>query len=143
MSARTRRAGFARRRSGYPERMERFDVTTTLSADKRLAVLAIAGVLDLGTAERFWPKLERLLSRRPGEAVYLEDPLDAVVLDATSLEFLDSSGLRVLLRGARLAAAGGTAFRLVAPHPAVRRVLELAGAFRPLDVRPSLPEALA
>ncbi|HET9168861.1 MAG TPA: STAS domain-containing protein [Actinospica sp.] len=123
--------------------MERFEVTTTLCADRRLAILAIAGDLDLGSAERFWPKLERLLTARAGEAVYLEDPLDAVVLDATSLEFLDSSGLRVLLRGARLAEAGGTAFRLVASHPAVRRVLELAGAFRPLDVRPSLQEALA
>jgi len=123
--------------------MERFDVTTTLSADRRFAVLALAGDLDLGAAELFWPDLERLLNTRAGDAVYVGDPLDAVVLDATSLEFLDSSGLRVLLRGARLAEGEGTAFRLVAPHPTVRRVLELAGAFRALDVRPSLPEALA
>lgn len=123
--------------------MHRLDVTTTLCADRHLAVLAIAGVLDLGTADAFWPDLERLLNTHAGDAVYLEDPLDAVVLDATSLEFLDSSGLRVLLRGARLARGDGTDFRLVAPHPAVRRVLELAGAFRALDVRPSLREALA
>jgi anti-sigma B factor antagonist len=123
--------------------MERFDVTTTLAADGRCAVLAVAGDLDLGTAERFWPDLERLLNARAGDVAYGGDRLDAVVLDATSLEFLDSSGLRVLLRGARLAEGAGTAFRLVAPRPAVRRVLELAGALAALDVRPSLPEALA
>ena len=123
--------------------MKRFDVTTAYSADRRLAVLAIAGDLDLGTAELFRPDRERLLNACAGDAVYVEDPLDAVVLDATSLEFLDSSGLRVLLRGARLAVGEGTALRLVAAHSAVRRVLELSGAFRALDVRPSLPEALA
>jgi anti-anti-sigma factor len=100
--------------------MERFDVTT-----------------------RFWSDPECLLNARAGDAVYVEDPLDAVVLDATSPEFLHSSGLRVLLRGARLVVGEGTALRLVVAHPAVRRVLELSSAFRALDVRPSLPEALA
>jgi len=117
--------------------MHRFDVTTTLSADGRLAVLAISGELDLGTAEQFWPSLERLFTQAAVHA------LDAVVLDAGALEFLDSSGLRVLLRGAKLAEGEGTAFRTVAPHPVVRRVLELAGAARALDLRPSLPEAFA
>jgi anti-sigma B factor antagonist len=122
--------------------MQRFDVSTSLLADRHAAVLAIAGDLDLGTAERFWPDLERLLVRG-ADAAHARDPLDTVVLDATSLEFLDSSGLRVLLRGARLAAGEGTAFRLVAPRPAVRRILELSGAQRALDVRPTLSDALA
>lgn len=123
--------------------MERFDVTTTLCADRRLVILAIAGELDLGTAEQLWPSLERLFPLFVTDAGYPGIALEAVVLDASALEFLDSSGLRVLLRGARLAEDGGTAFRVVAPHPVVRRVLELAGAARALDLRPSLPEALA
>ena len=97
-------------------------MTTTLSADRRLAARALAGDLGLGVAESFRPDSERLLNARAGDAVYVEDPLDAVVLDATSFEFLDSSGLRVLLRGARHAEGGRTAFRPVAPRPAVRRV---------------------
>lgn len=100
-------------------------MTTTLSADRRLAVPALAGDLDLGTAESFRPDPERLLNTRAGDAVYVEDPLGAVVLDAASPEFLDSSGLRVLLRGARLAEGGGTAFRRVAPRPVVRGVPKL------------------
>ena len=127
----------------------RLDVTTTLSADRRLAVLAIAGELDLGTAEQLWPSLRRLLapaSPDAGGAALVPDPptpLDAVILDATALEFLDSSGLRVLLRGAKLAEGEGTALRVVAPNPVVQRVLELSGAARALDLRPSLPEAFA
>ena len=118
-------------------RAQRLDVTTTLSVDRRLAILAIAGELDLGTAEQLWPSLEELLRPAPPDA------LDAVVLDATGLEFLDSSGLRVLLRGARLAEDEGTAFRVVAPDPVVQRVLELSGAAHALDLRPSLAEAFA
>ena len=129
-------------------RTQRLDVTTTLSVDRRLAILAIAGELDLGTAEQLWPSLERLFNPAPPTAAARTapdpaSPLDAVVLDATGLEFLDSSGLRVLLRGARLAEDEGTAFRVVAPNPVVRRVLELSGAARALDLRPSLAEAFA
>jgi anti-sigma B factor antagonist len=127
-------------------RAQRLDITTTLSADRRLAILAVAGELDLGTADQLWPTLERLLSPAPPTA---SDPPGgptapaAVVLDATGLEFLDSSGLRVLLRGARLAEDEGTAFRVVAPNPVVLRVLELSGAVRALDLRQSLAEAFA
>jgi anti-sigma B factor antagonist len=112
-----------------------FDVSVTLTADRRTAVLAVAGELDLGTAEEFWPHLARLLGPSAGPT--------AVVLDGTALDFLDSSGLRVLLRGAKLAQGTGTALRIVAPNPVVARVLELSGAARALDLRPSLPEALA
>ena len=129
-------------------RTQRLDVTTTLSVDRRLAILAIAGELDLGTAEQLWPSLERLFNPAPPTAAARTapdpaSPLDAVVLDATGLEFLDSSGLRVLLRGARLAEDEGTAFRVVAPNPVVQRVLELSGAAHALDLRPSLAEAFA
>lgn len=113
--------------------MDGIAVSTTISADGRVAVLALTGELDLGTAEDVWPGLARLLATAT----------ETVVLDGTALEFLDSSGLRVLLRGAKLAESEGKAFRVVAPHPVVQRVLELAGVRGALDVRPSLAEALA
>jgi anti-anti-sigma factor len=113
--------------------MDEIAVRTTVSADGYVAVLAVSGELDLGTAEIVWPGLARLLTTTAGK----------VVLDGTALEFLDSSGLRVLLRGAKLAESEGTAFRVVAPHPVVQRVLELAGVRDALDVCASLAEALA
>ena len=76
-------------------------------------------------------------------AVTLTADRRTAVLDGTALDFLDSSGLRVLLRGAKLAQGTGTALRIVAPNPVVQRVLELSGAARALDLRPSLPEAFA
>ena len=129
-------------------RPQRLDQTTSLSTDRRLAILAIAGELDLGTADQLWPSLERLLTSVPPHpagrtAPEPPDTPDTLVLDATGLEFLDSSGLRVLLRGARLAEDEGTAFRLVAPNPVVQRVLELSGTALALDLRPSLTEAFA
>jgi ABC-type transporter Mla MlaB component len=129
-----------------------FDVTVTFTADRRTAVLAVAGELDLRTAEQLWPHLARLLGAvtakapgrvgRPGSLGLSARP-DTVVLDGTALDFLDSSGLRVLLRGAKLAQGTGTALRIVAPNPVVQRVLELAGVARALDLRSSLPEAFA
>ena len=133
-------------------RTEYFDVTVSFTADRRSAILVVAGELDLRTAEQFWPQLARLLgpvaattrarSGRPGPLGLSAGP-DTVVLDGTGLDFLDSSGLRVLLRGAKLAQGTGTALRIVAPNPVVQRVFELSGAARALDLRPSLPEALA
>jgi anti-anti-sigma factor len=116
-------------------RTKYFDVTVTPTADRRTAILVVAGELDLGSAEELWPHLARLLGGRAGPEV--------VVLDGRALDFLDSSGLRVLLRAAKLAQGTGTALRIVAPNPVVARVLELSGAARALDLRSSLSEALA
>jgi anti-sigma B factor antagonist len=114
--------------------MDGVTLSIAVSADRRAAVLRLAGEFDLGTAEEVWPSLERLISA--GDS-------DVVVLDGTALEFMDSSGLRVLLRGAKLAESKGTAFRVVAPHPVVQRVLDLAGVREAFDVLTSLDEALA
>lgn len=115
---------------------DRLAIAAATSVDPRFAVLAVSGELDLGTADLLWPHLEvALVSTRA----------EVVVLDGTDLDFMDSSGLRVLLRAARLAQsdAGAATLRVVAPHPVVQRMLELAGARNALDLRESVAEALA
>jgi anti-sigma B factor antagonist len=74
------------------------------------------GELDIATA----PKLERALrdGRRPG---------DVVVLDLGGIEFLDSTGLRVIVKGVEAAARERWDLRLRHGSPAVRRVFEIAG----------------
>ena len=74
------------------------------------------GELDIASA----PRLERALreGRRPGEEV---------VLDLAGLEFIDSTGLRVVVRGVEAAAIEGWELRLRHGPPAVRRVFEIAG----------------
>ena len=80
------------------------------------------GELDIGSA----PKLERALhdGRRPG---------DSVVLDLTGLEFIDSTGLRVIVQGVAAAERDGWHLRLRHGRRAIRRVFEISGV---LDALP-------
>lgn len=62
----------------------------------------------------------------------LDGAVGAVVFDLSELEFLDSSGIAVLLRAARRAPS----VRLRRPRRVVRRVLEAAGLDDVLPVEP-------
>lgn len=110
--------------------MDRFAVSVGESGAGRM-VVTVRGELDLATADRLWTELEPLLL-----------PRAVVVLDGAGITFMDSSGLRVLLQAGKRAAADGAVFRLVAPQPAVRRVLELAGTGGHLETWDSVPAAL-
>lgn len=114
---------------------QRFAIDSTAGTDPRFAVVVVSGELDLGTADLLWPHLEGAL---------ISTPAEVVVLDAANLDFIDSSGLRVLLKAARLAHSGESSavFRVVAPNPAVQCVLDLAGVRHALDLRESVAEAL-
>jgi anti-anti-sigma factor len=74
------------------------------------------GELDIATAAR----LERALldDREPG---------DRVVLDLGDLEFIDSTGLRAIVRGAEAARRDGWELSLRPGPPPVQRVFEIAG----------------
>ncbi len=111
--------------------MDRFAVSVGESGQGRY-VVSVRGELDLATADRLWTELEPLLA-----------PQTVVVLDATEITFLDSSGLRVLLQASNRATTGGAAFRLVAPQHAVQRVLDLAGTGDHLQTRDTIDAALA
>ena len=50
-----------------------------------------------------------------------------VVLDLAALEFLDSTGLGVLIRANRTLEQTGGTLRVRAPQPQVRRVLDITG----------------
>jgi len=79
-------------------------------------VLRLAGELDIATA----PRLERALldGRSAG---------DRVVLDLVDLDFMDSTGLRVIVRAAEAARRGGWELTLRRARPTVQRVFEIAG----------------
>jgi anti-anti-sigma factor len=81
-----------------------------------LITLRPAGELDIATAGR----LERALhdGRERG---------DRVLLDLTALEFIDSTGLRVIVRAVEAAHRDGWELRLHKGPPAVQRVFEIAG----------------
>jgi anti-sigma B factor antagonist len=113
--------------------MQGFEVDVALagngSGDR---LVTVRGELDLAAAPQLWESLEPVLL--PGVLV---------VLDGTAMTFLDSSGLRVLLQAHKRAESDGAVFRLVAPEPAVQRVLDLAGADKYLQLRDDVSAALA
>ena len=93
-----------------------FSISTS-DVDGR-AVIIVRGELDLATA----PDLEEIVTER----------LDAgqeVVLDLRELEFMDSSGLRVLVGAHTRATDGGPPFVIVRPRAdgEVAKIMTIAG----------------
>jgi anti-anti-sigma factor len=84
-------------------------------------ILRPSGELDIATA----PRLEAALAdgREPGQRV---------VLDLAELEFMDSTGLRVIVRAVEAAQHDGWDLRLRPGPPAVHRVFEIAGVVEAL-----------
>lgn len=80
--------------------------------------LLVAGELDLATA----PLLDEELTRA-------EDTDAApLVVDLERVEFIDSTGLKVLLKHALLSSQNGCRLRLTRGSPQARRMFEISGA---------------
>jgi anti-sigma B factor antagonist len=84
--------------------------------NRAVAVIAATGELDLSGAEILQAELDRL------EA---EPDLGTVVLDLRGLEFLDSSGLRLVVLADMRARDAGRRFVLVRGPETVHRVFEI------------------
>jgi anti-anti-sigma factor len=93
--------------------MGRTSVAAIVEADDGRRIVEAVGEIDLATADA----LERAIA----ELVSLGAP--EVVVDASGVSFIDSSGLAVLVRAAR----GERPFRLRRPSPAVAELLVMAG----------------
>jgi anti-anti-sigma factor len=96
-------------------------------------VLAANGELDLRTS----PELEQRLDRAWGAGAEL------VILDLRQIEFMDSTGLRVLLGAHQRAQETGRRFALVRGADQVERVLTLTGVRDLLTIVDSPEELLA
>jgi anti-anti-sigma factor len=81
------------------------------------AVVVVAGELDLRTS----PQLEERLTRA------FDAGAELVILDLRQIEFMDSTGLRVLLTAHQRAHETGRRFALVRGADQVERVLTLTG----------------
>ena len=96
------------------------------------AQLTLRGELDLATA----PELEQLLTERI-------DASQEVVVDLRGLEFMDSSGIRVLVAAHARAGRTGTRVLVVRPEPdsAVAKIVAVAGLDRELNILDAPPQA--
>lgn len=98
------------------EQGQSFGLAWTINRQYGLITVAVSGELDLASS----PGLEHALSSALAEA-------PVVVVDLEKLDFMDSTGLRLLGRSHQAAQTAGKRFLLGrASHP-VQRVLHLAG----------------
>jgi anti-anti-sigma factor len=82
--------------------------------------LAVVGEIDMASAVAFDAAIDNALD---------VDGVTRVLIDLDRTTFLDSTGVRSLLRGHGLAHERGISFRILNPTRVVRRVLELTGVF--------------
>ncbi len=96
-------------------------------------VVALPAEIDMANAGRAGQQLGSALA--PG--------VRTVIADMTATRFCDSSGISMLVRAHKQAAANRTELRLVVRSTAVLRTLTLAGLDHLLPIYPSLSQALA
>jgi anti-sigma B factor antagonist len=89
-----------------------------------LPVVVVAGELDVATAPALRDALLGLLR---------DDAVPDVAVDLSAVTFLDSSGLGVLLMGARRWASAQKRFVLREPSRVALRVIDLTGARRAFE----------
>ena len=95
-------------------------------------VIALPAEIDMANAERVGQQLGSAIA--PG--------VRTVIADMMGTSFCDSSGMSMLVRAYKQAAANGTELRLVVASAAVLRPLTLAGLDDLLPIYPSLSQAL-
>lgn len=96
------------------------------------AVIAVSGRIDSNTAS----ELETMLPARI-------EANRATVVDLASVAYVSSAGLRVLLKGAKVAKAKGNALVLSGLAPSVREVFDISGFSSIFAIEPDLDAALA
>jgi anti-sigma B factor antagonist len=102
--------------------MANLELETTRSG--QVAVVAPTGELDLSGAAVLQAELDRLVG---------EGELGGVVLDLRGLEFMDSSGLRLVVLADMQAREAGRRFALVRGDETVHRVFEITRMSDRLD----------
>jgi anti-sigma B factor antagonist len=70
-------------------------------------------------------------------------PQEAVVLDLTNVDFIDSSALGTILRAAQQLEGAGKRLHVVAPEGPVRRLLEITGTASRFTLHRSRESAVA
>ena len=101
-----------------------------ISEGARTARIALHGEFDIASADDAGRALQELLSR----------DLDALIIDLSGLEFMDSTGVKFVVDGREMALARGVELSLVHGGDPVERVLTVSGVtalFEDVDIRES------
>ncbi len=102
------------------------------SSDAGAHVICVSGEIHVSTAPQF--------SARLTEAI--ESGKIALVLDMSGVEFIDSTGLSVLLNALRRVTRQQGSLALVVSNPTVLRLFEITRLDSTFDIAPSRDEAI-
>ena len=108
-----------------------FELTSEL-LDARTHVIHVKGEIHVSTAKEFAQRLDDAISQ----------DATAIVLDLTEVEFIDSTGLSVLLTGLRSITLRGGRLALAISNPTVLRLFEITRLDSTFDIEPTLGDAL-
>jgi anti-sigma B factor antagonist len=95
-------------------------------------VVSVSGEIHLSTAPSFRERLDAIIEAGDG----------TLVLDLSAVEFIDSTGLSVLLNALRLVTQRHGHMALVCTNPTVLRLFEITRLDATFDIRPSRKDAL-
>lgn len=99
----------------------------------RATVVEVEGEIHVSTA----PEFSGMLSAA------VDGGRTSLVLDLTSVSFIDSTGLSVLLSASRRVTRAGGRMALVCSNPTVLRLFEITRLDTTLDIHPELGSALS
>jgi anti-sigma B factor antagonist len=97
------------------------ELTRTL-ADDGVVFIEIGGEFDLEDADQAWDLIAESLEGQ------------ALLLDLSGCDFMDSSGVRVLLQAHNGAREAGMPFAVAGSGPQVRRLFEMTGLLEALPI---------
>ncbi|GAA0928119.1 anti-sigma F factor antagonist [Kribbella koreensis] len=102
-----------------------------IDATNDLVVVELAGDLDMETTPALTAELKAVLGARP------------VVVELSGVEFMDSSGIGVLLGAHREAAAEGGALLLVAASPRLQKIFKITHLHKVFALHETMESAVA
>ena len=111
----------------------RASVSAPEVAGATYTVVVLAGEVDATNSDELYGVLESVIAQQPR----------LLIVDMSELSFMDSTGLRMLLRSTRALDQQGGVLALAAPQVAVARVLQLTRADQLIPVYDSVADAIA
>jgi anti-sigma B factor antagonist len=102
-------------------------------SDGGIDIAVVSGEIHVSTAPRLRHGLEAMIARGDG----------TIVLDLTAVEFIDSTGLSVLLNGLRLVNQRGGHMVLVCKNPTVLRLFQITSLDTTFDIVADRDTAIA
>jgi anti-sigma B factor antagonist len=119
--------------SRHPSQEERVDLTLSTRAEGDRTVVAVGGEIDVYTA----PKLrEHLIDLVSAGSYHL-------IIDMESVDFLDSTGLGVLVGGLKRVRSHEGSLHLVCTQDRILKIFRITGLTKVFPIHASVDEALA